>query len=66
MKDDQVFEYLTNRNFGKKEQVKLWLENYLNDMEWEVGEGFRIGNSCKPVADSCQCVAKPIQYFKAK
>ena len=25
-----------------------------------------IGNSCTPVADSCQCMAKPIQYCKAK
>ena len=32
----------------------------------EVGEGFSIGNSCTPVADSCQCMAKPIQYRKVK
>ena len=37
-----------------------------DDMGWEVGEGFRIGNSCTPVVDSCQCMAKPIQYCKAK
>ena len=37
-----------------------------DDMEWEVGGGFRIGNSCTPVADSCQCMAKLIQYCKAK
>ena len=37
-----------------------------DDMEWEVGGGFRIGNSWTPVADSCQCMAKPIQYCKAK
>ena len=37
-----------------------------DDMEWEMGGGFRIGNSCTPVADSCQCMAKPIQYCKAK
>ena len=30
----------------------------------EVGEGFRMGNTCTPVADSCQCMAKPIQYCK--
>ena len=30
-----------------------------DDMGWEVGGGFRIGNSCTPVADSCQCMAKP-------
>ena len=30
----------------------------------EVGEGFRLGNACTPMADSCQCMAKPIQYCK--
>ena len=30
-----------------------------------VGGGrFRIGNTCTPVADSCWCMAKPIQYCK--
>ena len=37
-----------------------------DDMGWEVEGGFRIGNSYTPVVDSCQCMAKPIQYFKAK
>ena len=32
----------------------------------EVGGGFMIGNSCTPMADSCQCMAKPIQYCKVK
>ena len=30
----------------------------------EVGGGFRMGYTCTPVADSCQCMAKPIQYCK--
>ena len=29
-----------------------------------MGEGFRMGNTCTPVAESCQCMAKPIQYCK--
>ena len=33
-----------------------------DDMGTEVGGWFRIGNTCTPVADSCQCMAKPIQY----
>ena len=37
-----------------------------DDIGWEVGGEFRIGNSCTPVADSCKCMAKPIQYFKVK
>ena len=24
----------------------------------EVGRGFRMGNTCTPMADSCQCMAK--------
>ena len=35
-----------------------------DDIGWEVGGEFRIGNSCTPVADSYQCMAKPIQYCK--
>ena len=30
----------------------------------EVGGGFGMGNTCTPMADSCQCMAKPIQYCK--
>ena len=33
-------------------------------MRWE--GGFRIGNTCTSVADTCECMAKPIQYCKVK
>ena len=32
----------------------------------EEGEGFRMGNTYIPVADSCWYMAKPIQYCKVK
>ena len=32
----------------------------------EEGGGFRMGNMCIPVADSCWCMAKPIQYCQVK
>ena len=32
----------------------------------EVGGGFGIGNTCTPVADSCRCMTKPVQYCKVK
>ena len=32
----------------------------------EVGGRFRMGNTCAPMVDSCQCMAKPIQYCKVK
>ena len=30
----------------------------------EVGRGSRMGNTCTPRADSCQCMEKPLQYCK--
>ena len=30
----------------------------------EMGGQFRMGNTCTPVVESCQCMAKPIQYCK--
>jgi len=30
----------------------------------EVGGGFRMGKTCTPMVDSCQCMAKPMQYCK--
>ena len=30
----------------------------------KVGGELRMGNTCAPVADSCQCMAKPLQYCK--
>ena len=32
----------------------------------EVGGAFMFGIACTPVVDSCQCMAKPIQYCKVK
>ena len=32
----------------------------------KVGGGFRMGNTCTPMADSSQCMAKPIQCCKVK
>ena len=30
----------------------------------EVGGGIGMGNTCKSMADSCQCMAKALQYYK--
>ena len=32
----------------------------------EVGEEFKMRNTCTCMADSCQCMAKPIPYCKVK
>ena len=34
-----------------------------NWVEREVGEGIGRGNTCKSMADSCQCVTKPTTIF---
>ena len=33
-------------------------------MGTELGGGFRMGNTCTPMADSCQCMSKQLQYCK--
>ena len=33
-------------------------------MEREAGGGIRMGNTCKSMADSCQCMAKTTKYCK--
>ena len=39
--------------------------NDLRDgVEREMGGGFRMRNTCTPVVESCQCMAKPIQCCK--
>ena len=35
-----------------------------DEMGREARGGFRMGNMCTPMADSCQCMAKPLQYGK--
>ena len=45
----------------------LKLVHWDDPEEWD-GEGggrrVRMGKTCTPMADSCQCMAKPIQYCK--
>ena len=37
-----------------------------DEMGRDVGGGFRMGNTCTPMEDSSQCMAKSIQYCKVK
>ena len=49
-----------------------WSELGAGALGWPRGMGwggrwegaFMMGNTCTPVADSCQCMAKPLQYCK--
>ena len=31
---------------------------------WRWEGGFRIGNTCTPMADSCECMAKTTKHYK--
>ena len=35
-----------------------------DQVEREVGGGIGMGNTCNSMADSCQCMTKPLQYCK--
>ena len=60
--------YSFNNNLYRIQDAWGWCTGMTqrDDMGREVGGVFRIGNSCTPVVDSCQCMAKPIQYCKVK
>ena len=36
-----------------------------DEMGREVGVGFRMGDTCTPMADSCQCMAKTTTIFQS-
>ena len=36
-----------------------------DEMGKKMGGGFRVGNTCTPMVDSCHDMAKPIQYTNA-
>ena len=40
-------------------ELKGSIKTQRGGMGREVGGGFRMGNTCKSMADSCQCMAKP-------
>ena len=48
---------------GEKFMSRSWKLGRLNKVK-KVGERFRMGDTCTPMADSCQCMAKPLQYCK--
>ena len=41
-----------------------WPREMLWEGKWE--GGFMFGNAYTPVVNSCQCMAKPIEYCKVK
>ena len=61
---------ITNLSLSKFQEIvkdrEAWCAGMTlrDEMGREEGVGFRMGNTCTPVADSCQCMAKPLQYCK--
>ena len=51
---------ITSQGWMHETSARTWCTGMtLRDgMGKEVGGGFRIGNTCTPMADSCQCMAK--------
>ena len=43
-----------------------YLSRKVDLVEREVGRGIRMGNTCKSVADSCQCMTKTTTIFKKR
>ena len=58
---------LSHVGWFKKGLIQMYTGMTQKDvMSREVGGGFMFENACTPVVDSCQCMAKPIQYCKVK
>ena len=52
--------YITSPGWMHETSAQGWciVKSQRDGMEREVGEGIGMGNTCKPMADSCQCVAE--------
>ena len=50
----------------KNVEVLQKTKNRINRVEREVGGGIGMGNTCKPMADSFQCMTKPTTKKKKK
>ena len=57
---------LTHRNPCMRQGAQGWCTGMIlrDRMGREVGGRVMIGNTYAPMADSCECMAKPLQYCK--
>ena len=71
--DDTEMMQLDHRQKARLASLQLCIalrfsdKQYLDPEGWDWegrGRGFRMGNTCTPMADSSQCMTKPIQYCK--
>ena len=52
--------HITSPGWMHETSAQTWCtgKTQRNRVEREVGEGIRMGNTCKPMANSCQCMTK--------
>ena len=58
---------ITSPGWMHETSARTWCtgKTQRNRVEREVGKGIGMGNTCKSMADSCQCIKqKPLQYCK--
>ena len=57
---------ITSPGWMHEASARAWCtgKTQRDGMGREAGGGIRMGNTCKSMADSCQCMAKPLQYCK--
>ena len=58
---------ITNPGWVHETSAQGWRTGmtWRDGMGRKVGWGFRMGNTCKSMADSCQCMKQSLQYCKA-
>ena len=65
-----VYYHMWNRSLVQVRYMRQGAQGWCTGMTQrdgmgrEVRGGFRMGNTCTPMADSCQCMEKPLQYCK--
>ena len=57
---------ITSPDWMHETSAQTWCpgKTQRDQVEREVGGGIRMGNTCNSMADSCQCMTKPVQYCK--
>ena len=52
---------ITSQGWMHETSARAWCsgKTQRDRVEWEVGGGIGMGNTCKSMADSCQCMTKP-------
>ena len=55
---------ITSPGWMHKTSAQAWCtgKTQRDQVEREVGGGIGMGNTCKSMADLCQCMTKPLQY----